>query len=276
MLDPKVAQVSDGLIEHTLIERRRMFSRDLQAIGAELNARGLFHSGVHLQKAMDLCVHELALRAHIIFQTDVRVLSQLNVAPYADMKEDLRRRLEQFLPLADDYSSALQDLQSRLGLKAHPDFRIHEPRAHVLGKLGGEIDLLVESLIRRQREATNQSGGSPTLNIYGTVGALQTGAGSTANVVQHISSDDKKALLEALAAVQQALANLPEPSPFHKGEVLDIVHEVSSELGKSEPNRIKVTSALRAIGETIRLAGSMNGAYQLLKTALLPFGIMLP
>lgn len=276
MLDPNAAKISDALIENELTERRQVLERELVTIAQELNARGLFHSGAHVQKAWDLCVRELHIRAQLIFQTDVRVLSQLTIAPYPELKDDLRKRLERFLPLTDDYSGALQNLQSRLGLQSMPQLRIHEPREQVLRKIGGEIDLLVEGLLRRQQEAATLPAGMTTLNIYGAVGALQTGSGATSHVVQHINSEDKKALLEALAAVQQALIKLQEPSPFHKGEVLEVVHEVTSELSKTEPNHLKLKSALKAVGESIRLAGSMNGAYQLLKTALLPLGIMLP
>jgi hypothetical protein len=41
-------------------------------------------------------------------------------------------------------------------------------------------------------------------------------------------------------------------------------------------NRLNLSTMLTTSGETIRTVGFMNGAYQLLKTALLPLGIILP
>ena len=38
-------------------------------------------------------------------------------------------------------------------------------------------------------------------NFYGTVGAVQTGPGAIANIVQNLGADEKHAILEALAQV---------------------------------------------------------------------------
>lgn len=273
MLDPKVPELTDGLIQSQFAERRQRLVQELKALAMELNSRGLFHSGVHVQRAVEICRREIETRAWIVHNAHLRVLSQLAVDPYSELSRDLKSRVSYYLPLGDDYAQAPKELASRMGLQSTPDIRVHETHEHVLAKIGTEIDLFVETLTRRKKERAD---GTSIYNFYSPVGAFQTGPGSNANVVQHISSQDKEALQQALMAVREALSHLSDTQEFPKKEIVEVVDEARSEIAKPVPNRVKLTSMLTTLGETIRVMGSMNSAYQLLKTALLPFGIMMP
>lgn len=151
-----------------------------------------------------------------------------------------------------------------------------EAREHVLSKIGLEIDLFAETIVRRKQQGAGRTDGKSVYNFYSGVGAVQTGPGSTANVVQYIGSEEKQALQEALQAVRDALSSLKENQDFKKEDIIELVDEANSEVAKPAPNRLKLSCMLSTIGETIRTIGSMNSVYQLFKTALLPFGIMLP
>ncbi|SOE48717.1 hypothetical protein SAMN05446635_0238 [Burkholderia sp. OK233] len=48
------------------------------------------------------------------------------------------------------------------------------------------------------------------------------------------------------------------------------------ELDKPKPNSLKLTSLLTTLGTTVQTLATAPQAYPLLKTALIPFGIMLP
>ena len=136
--------------------------------------------------------------------------------------------------------------------------------------------MFVETLTRQRQQRTDQTEGKPVYNIYSPIGAFQTGAGSSANVVQHIGTQERETLLQALVVVKDALSKLPETAGISKAEIVEMVEDAHAEIQKSAPNRIKMTSILTTVGETIRVVGSMNSAYQSLKTALLPHGITLP
>jgi hypothetical protein len=147
---------------------------------------------------------------------------------------------------------------------------MHETRDHILAKFGTEIDLYVEGLGSRTTQQGRTAEGSSTFNFHGPVGAVQTGPGSTANVVQPLEARDKDALLQALALVREALSKLPDTAGVPKSEIVEMVDDMDTEVQKPTPNRSKMTSMLTTVGKTIRVFESMTSAYQSLKTALLP------
>jgi hypothetical protein len=220
--------------------------------------------------------HEVEIRGWIVHNAHVRVLSQLAVDPYPELSRDLKGRLSYFLPLGDDYAQAPREVAGRLGLQSSPEIRIHETRDHVLAKIGTEIDLFVETLIRQRQQRTDQTEGNPVYIFHSSVGAVQTGLGSVANVVQHIGAQDKETLLQALLLVRDALSQLPDTASFPKADIIELVNDADAEIKKPSPNRTKLSSVLTTIGNSIQTLGTLQSVYQALKVALLPFGIMSP
>jgi hypothetical protein len=276
MFDPKFVELTDGLIQSQFSERRQSLAGELRAIGEELNSRGMFHSSDHVRRVVEICRHEIETRGWIVYNAHARVLSQLAIEPYPELSRDLKGRLSYFLPLGDDYAQAPKELATRLGLQSRPEIGVGETREHVLSKIGVEIDLFAETVGRRKQQGADQTDGKSVYNFYSGVGAVQTGTGSTANVVQHIGSQEKQALQEALQAVRDAVSFLKDNQDFRKSDIIELVDEANSEVAKPTPNRLKLSSLLTTIGDTIRAIGSINSVYQLFKTALLPFGITLP
>lgn len=111
MLDPKVVELTDGLIQSQFAERRQCLAGEVRAIGMELNSRGLFHSGEHVRRVVEICRREIETRGWIVHQAHVRVLSQLAIEPYPELSRDLKGRLSYFLPLGDDYAQAPKSWQ---------------------------------------------------------------------------------------------------------------------------------------------------------------------
>jgi hypothetical protein len=62
MLDPKVVELTDRLIQTQFAERRQRLAGEVRAIGEELNSRGMFHSGVHLRSVVKTCRREIEIR----------------------------------------------------------------------------------------------------------------------------------------------------------------------------------------------------------------------
>jgi hypothetical protein len=276
MLDPKVVELTDRLIQTQYAERRQQLACEIHSAAQQFNSRGTLHSSMHLQKVTEICHHEVEIRAWIVHNAHVRVLSQLGADHYPELAGDLKGRLAYYLPLQDDYAQAPKELAHRIGLQSHPDIRIHETRDHVLTKIGTEIDLFVETLIRQGQQRTEQAAGNPVYNINAPIGAFQTGPGSMATVVQHIGTEDKETLLLALSLVRDALSQLPDTAGFPRADIIELVNDADAEIKKPAPNRTKLSSVLTTIGNSIQTLGTLQSAYQTLKGALLPFGITLP
>lgn len=276
MLTPKVIELTNQLIQVQFDERRQLLSNEILAVAEKLNARGLLYSSIRLDEVRKLCAHEVGIRAQIVFQCHARVLSQLAIEPYPNLSAELKERLAYFLPLSSDYSQALEELASRLSLMSKPDTSIVSSREHALKKIGAEIDLFVESALRLKQSRKEHTAETPVYNIFAPVGALQTGAGSTATVVQHIGTEDKQALLEALSLVREALTKLPDTPGFPRAEIIELVGEADLEIKKPSPNGVKLSSVLTTIGNYIQTLGTLQSIYQTFKAALLPFGISLP
>jgi len=77
MLDPKVSELADKMIQVEFREREKQLRREIDHAVSELSARGLGRSGAVVQKTYDLCAHDMETRALIVWQTLVNVLAWL-------------------------------------------------------------------------------------------------------------------------------------------------------------------------------------------------------
>jgi len=224
-----------------------------------------------VQKTYDLCAHDMETRALIIWQTLVNVLSDLGIEPSETLAVDLKDELLKHATAIYSYPyECLQQIVRNVGIGVAD---LTEARDLAIEKVKVKIDLFALSLLRRAAAQSKSS--QPIFNIYSSVGAIQTGPAATANVFMPISPQEREALLDALELVKNSLANTDLPGQ-PKEEVLDIVEETKTEVSKERPNRMRISSLLKAVATAIQTVGSLQPAYQTLKAALLPFGISLP
>lgn len=113
-------------------------------------------------------------------------------------------------------------------------------------------------------------------HFHSPVGVVQTGPGATASVVQALGAEHRGALLHALRLVGEALSAMKELPGSSKEEVLELVEEGRTEIQKPRPNGIRLGAVLSAVAAAIQTAGSLQPAYQALKTVLVRLGIPLP
>jgi hypothetical protein len=143
--------------------------------------------------------------------------------------------------------------------------------------LGGSVHLtssigqrIVEHAARGRRPQTSTGGGSiPSIvqNFHGPVGAVQTGAQSTANVTQTVGlrADTILALLKVARA---EVHGLPAASRAEAGELLD---EVEREVGSKQPSATRLrafASSLQRIAEGIVASGTGSVLAQLVAELL--------
>ena len=276
MLDNKVSDLVDRMTRVQFNERQGQLQHDIALAQSQMAARGLGRSGAIVQRVYELCSRDVEIRTLLIWQTLVRVLSQVGVRYLDDLARDLKQEIRKYLSSILDYpNDCLQKIVQQIGIGMATS--LSDVREQAFMKVDAEIDLFVLSLLRQTeaREGKTESSGQ-IFNFYSPIGAIQTGPSATANVVMNLSHLDREALREALERVKEGLS-IVEDLPGHpKEEVLDLVEEAKTEVGKPRPNGMRLGSVLMAVGTAIQTVGSLQPAYQALKAALLPLGIPLP
>ncbi len=231
-------------------------------------------SSVTVERVYDLCAYDIEVRTLIIWQNLVRVLSQAGVVTSETLAQELKTVVRSYH--SSIYNHPFQSLQA-VSTNFAPRRALIDAIDRALMKVDAEIDLFALSLLRRA-EAKDQQPGSPQpiFHFYSPVGAIQTGPGATANVVQNLAPQDKETLIKALDLVRDALSDVGELPGNPKGEIVELVEDAKSEASKSIPNQSRLRAILATVASAVQTVGSLQPAYQALKAALLPLGTILP
>ncbi len=278
MLNLKVTELARNMIQVQFDERRKQLRQDIMRVQNEMTTRGILRSSMTLSRIRDLYINEIQIRASIVLKVFIRILST-EVYPSEELASDLKREMEKYL--FDILSELNKDLHKTVGsIKSvvtdeQVDKLLDSAYGHALKKIGTEIELFVLSL-SRAKEREGQSGSSQAIyNFYSPVGAVQTGPGATATVTQNLNSENREALLYALDDIKKYLES-EENLDFPKEEILELVDESCVELKKPNPNGMRLRAVLTTVAITIQTVGSLQQAYQVVKSALSLFGVYLP
>lgn len=276
MLDSKISEYAERLIKIYFNERTKAINQEATQIANELAAKGALSSGISLTLFHRLCEREFEIRATIIWENLVRAhktcASNLSDNLASDLKLEFKKfidpektRLMEFLKEKFRYTGTAEQAIQRLNLD-----NIY---AHVIDKHYIEIELYVETLsqhVKANVVLPNQ------YNFYGNIGAVQTGAYSSANAVQNIGIDNKEALSKALDLVQQTIISVIEINQSQKEELSELIQDCRNQLVSAKPNNTKLRTLLVTLATSIQMIADAQPAYQALKSALLVLGITLP
>lgn len=236
--------------------------------------RGNGHMYIYL---MDRYRQEVATRADVIWRNLHRAHVSFGAPLAESLREDLREAFRAALDGAlthlspsfeRDMQEAPQSAKERTWVNKFGDARDHE-----LARYEAEIEHYVASL-----ENAKQRGAQPAAASYvvhGNVGAIVSGAGASAHVVQHIGSDQREALLKALEIVRHAVAAAPELVEADRRELLELSDEASSEVCREQPNTRRLSLALQTLAATVQGIASGPAAYQVLASAAAAVGLYL-
>ena len=242
VLDEKLIELVDRMIRVQFKEREEQLQRDIELVQSKLVLDGHGRSGAITQGVYDLCAHDVELRAQIVWQNLLRVLSNAGVFPSEALAEDLKKVVLEYLPSIYTYPmQCLQKVVNLIGIG--PAHSLTEARDRAIMKINTEIDLFVLSL-RRHSGAKEKQGESsqPVFNFYSPVGVVQTGPNATATIAQTLTPQDREALRDALDRVKQDLVEVEKLSGYEKEEVIDLIEEGRAEIDKPKPNSMRVTS----------------------------------
>lgn len=275
MLDAKIIELVRGLMAAERELRRENIDLGIATLRGELNAKGMWHSGRALKEVRRYLVEELRARGMLTLGTLQRVHSQVG-APLSDtLAADLKQEADIHISedaqgLNEVYKKSLEQIDPGLVSR----FELTPEGEPIKAKVAAELDLYVAGVAKQKEQAA----GSPqsVVTITGPVGAVQTGAGAVAHVVQNLSADDRATLDAALTTLIEQLKHANDLDASTKQNVEVLVQESQAELRKEKPVLARLSAFLSGTAGTIQTVGSLQPAYQVLKTALIPLGILLP
>ncbi|MFT7721953.1 MAG: hypothetical protein QM788_03840 [Roseateles sp.] len=115
-----------------------------------------------------------------------------------------------------------------------------------------------------------------TINNSGTIGAVQTGPGATANVQQQWVQGDSSELQGALAALRDALEASQDMPLEARREFVDNIDSAVEELQRERPDTTRLLGWLGAIGAAVETIANVQPAYEAVKALAQALGIPLP
>lgn len=255
-------------------ERQTAVAQDVGRIKGEMGGRGMLYSGRTIVLIREVIGREYDVRGSIAWNVWARALSATHagIAPALgdELKAQLRKHLEQDCQdLTAHYREAIELMRGGAGARMED---LDPLREHAIAKVSSEIDL---GLLEAARAGATSDAAPAVFNIYSPVGAIQTGAGSSATVHMTFNEQERGALLGALQAVERAVRDAALSTEV-SGELTEAVIVARNEVQKSKPNMLTLRGVLAGIGGTIQTLGSATAAYQLLKAAAASIGLHLP
>jgi hypothetical protein len=128
----------------------------------------------------------------------------------------------------------------------------------------------------RPKQPTPPAPAPVTINNHGSIGAVQTGPGSTANVQLQWVQGDTAPLQSALDTLRVALERAQGLETDMQRELVANVDRARAELSEEKPNKGKLLLWLGGIGAVVQVAGSIQPAYAAVKALASALGIPLP
>jgi len=277
MIDREIIEFAKQRIGLEIAEQDESIPAEIEAIKADFAARGMIGSGNFIVAVQDACVRATNERAKLVWQTLHRGVTTIGVPYDDDVENQLKAVVDHYFP---EHMNGLKylvvEVANQCGLpdivSKIPD-KVENARRSALDKIYSEIRLFVMTL----KKTPGGESYSPQIHFHNsTIGAVQTGHQSVANVNLQNNAEGRDALIRALDVIAQELAKMGAIPGQNKAEILELVEDGKTELAKENPNLTKLTSFLPTIGSAIGVVANLKPAYDGLKAAAVLIGITLP
>ncbi len=276
MIDERVTSLADRRLSAILVDRKELTGHEIGRIKSEASAAGMFQSGRTLLFVSKIYESELAVQGALAWQVLRECIIAANIELGSDegalAKEWISRKLA--ASAAEMKRVWAEDQSLKFSVVIPFETHLDEAVQRVLNKTATDIDLYV--LASEGASSPEAPRTSVVIQNLGTIHALQTGAGSVANISQSFTQTDQEALRAALETVRTALEILDKTQHPGKDEVLGLVAELNTEATKERPNSLKVASGLSAIGQSISTVAALKPAYETIKGVAALFGVSFP
>lgn len=274
MLDKILLSRFHQLVEVKFVERKKLFPIDLTQINSRASLQGAFHSGSRIRQIHQAYVSELEIRAILAWESLIRVHKTLGCCFTETLRADLKEEMK--CVVGKIHMELGHSLQEYLApTQQASSLSLDDANNNTMKKHEIEADLYVDSIVTSQHQG-DKSPMAQHYNFYGHVGAVQTGANAVANTIQNLGAEDRATLAKAIEQVREALEVDTSLTFSQRKELLEISDECSIQLDSTSPNNTKLLSMFNILGTTIQSIASAQPAYQTLKAALIPLGIIFP
>ena len=266
MKDAEVDRLARARIGPKMEERRRLFFRQVQAIDIQVTSQRPGDSRARAQATQDACEREAEDRAWVPWNELRAVLAATGVRYTVELTSELNAEVKRHL--------VIDDLVSFVNSVGGDEWTVRGAAERALKMISSEIDLYG---VKLKRLAEEQGRIEQTIyNFVGPVGAVQTGAYSTATVVQQFDTKERQSLKIALDELHARVVALEVSALPQKEDVLELINDARAEVDRERPNRLRLGSTLSGIGTVIQTVGAAEAAYHALKIAAAMIGITLP
>ena len=261
-------------------DQDRLLSLEWGRIKGEASLHGALHGSRTVLYMAEACRDQIRVRAASAWNYFREVAEATAPEPNEETADQIKAWISEAVEnaaakmKADLVSDATVQGLSGGALSVSCRKEIDDAKRLALEHMTADVDLYFASVRTRRDDQP----GTPITQIYnwGTIGAVQSGSGSSAKVSQQIEQSDREFILSALATVREALAAVDQARlPAVKEEVLDLTFEVEAEANKETPNWLKLKSGLSTIANVIKDVDTCAQAFEKLTAvaALLGFSL---
>jgi hypothetical protein len=278
MVPADVLEVANKRVKLEVGGQLRVVQEQLDETKRTFNARGVLASGGYLLEVARICARAAEERCEIAWRIVHRAISTTGVQ-YSD---GLEAQLKDFLSQAFGFGdlAGFPNQAAKLINMAQPEMlerlagEVAGGRSRGMARMNNEVELFVRTLKAAERAVGDRGG--HTFNVYAPVGAIQTGAGSTATTSQTINMQEAINLDNALAELEAAVNSSDALPTAPRNEVIEIIEDTRRELHREKPNASTLKALLSGTAETVRTVAALKPAYEAVKVVAAAAGIPLP
>lgn len=277
MIDPEIISFAHERVAIEVQEQRQQVRRDIDKTKADLARRGLGRGGAMITAIQTVYAQAVIARVEIVWKIILRAVKTAGIKYSADMEGQLKEFVGSYFPEdMNEFQHQLTVFMRQVGLEnllgKFPD-EIENARRAALAKIYSEIRLFTMNLKNAPEAGTYST--QFTFN-NSSIGAVQTGNQSIANVNLQSNAADLATLQKALEVIAQELAKIGDLPNHNKTDIIDMVEDGKAELAKEKPNLTKLSAYLPTISGAIGVLANLKPAYDGLKIAATAVGIPLP
>jgi len=275
MLDPRVIDTARRLVNGQLQTRQQNYERQLLNAQSELVRRGMLGSGNAVYQLAEVAKEELRSVAATVWTELKRALDAMPPTVARDLEGDVDAAFKTLF--GEQKPSVIALLQSKLALT-----RINASgqgvtmadgfSVAILQQYSAEISLWAAAYESAQRTT---SGTAPaSYHFSGPVASVQTGAASTAHVVQNIADAEMVPVIDALNRLTEEFAAMAELSPKIRSDLVSLNTTIEQELRAPEPNRITLKGLFNGLSTFVQTLAATPATYAVLESAARAVGLM--
>jgi hypothetical protein len=283
MFDREAVKIAEKTIFGELPARRVKFGYALGRVRSNAVMQGALQSSGLLFSVADVCATEIEARADRFWEVLHRAIIATGVEWSPEMADQLKKEFNDlllrycFAEIEREFYSTSERLKlsTQASITTGFESRVFGARQTV----EAEIELFARSLERRQ-SVQEHSTRSTVFQIYAPVGAIQTGAGATARVVQNLDGAARQQLTEVLAQIVGDLKEVVEIDAERAGEIGRAIAETRQELERARPSKTMLLAKLQGVASilsaAVQVAPVLRSSYEAFRAILAAHGFPLP